>query len=107
MIHAYDGTVTRLGQLTRPQSTLRSCELLVCTLLLGLLGMHGLEPAPGAAAAQSEHERMAAVAHMDVAMNSHSGASATASAEAVAHNAADVVFAKEMIQHHRQAVDMA
>ncbi|MFF2846526.1 DUF305 domain-containing protein [Streptomyces sp. NPDC058001] len=34
-------------------------------------------------------------------------ASATASAKAGAHNAADVSFAQEMIQHHRQAVDMA
>ncbi|MEU5716070.1 DUF305 domain-containing protein [Streptomyces sp. NPDC020403] len=34
-------------------------------------------------------------------------ASAPASAEAGGHNAADVSFAKEMIQHHRQAVEMA
>jgi uncharacterized protein (DUF305 family) len=36
-----------------------------------------------------------------------SGASASASAEAGDHNQADVDFAGEMIQHHRQAVDMA
>jgi uncharacterized protein (DUF305 family) len=33
--------------------------------------------------------------------------SASASAKAVDHNDADVSFATEMIQHHRQAVDMA
>jgi uncharacterized protein (DUF305 family) len=33
--------------------------------------------------------------------------SASASASASAHNAADVTFAKEMIQHHRQAVAMS
>ncbi|MEU6251257.1 DUF305 domain-containing protein [Streptomyces sp. NPDC047043] len=40
-------------------------------------------------------------------MNSDSSPSATASAKAGAHNDADVSFSKEMIQHHRQAVDMA
>ncbi|MGW4197133.1 DUF305 domain-containing protein [Streptomyces sp. NPDC005004] len=40
-------------------------------------------------------------------MNSHSSPSATASAKAGAHNDADATFAKEMIQHHRQAVAMA
>ncbi|WP_328747238.1 DUF305 domain-containing protein [Streptomyces sp. NBC_00285] len=40
-------------------------------------------------------------------MTSDSSPSATASAKAGAHNAQDVSFAKEMIQHHRQAVDMA
>ncbi|WP_406439270.1 DUF305 domain-containing protein [Streptomyces sp. NBC_01613] len=40
-------------------------------------------------------------------MNSDSSPSATASAKAGAHNAADVSFAKEMIQHHRQAIAMA
>ncbi|WP_210585170.1 DUF305 domain-containing protein [Streptomyces sp. GESEQ-35] len=34
-------------------------------------------------------------------------ASASASAEAGTHNGADVAFATEMIQHHRQAVEMA
>ncbi|MFG2302433.1 DUF305 domain-containing protein [Actinacidiphila glaucinigra] len=34
-------------------------------------------------------------------------ASASASASAGAHNAADVDFAKEMITHHRQAIEMA
>ncbi|MFJ6569104.1 DUF305 domain-containing protein [Streptomyces sp. NPDC091292] len=34
-------------------------------------------------------------------------ASATASATAGGHNAADVTFAQDMIQHHRQAVEMA
>ena len=58
--------MTRLGQLTRPHSTVRSCGLLVCALLLGLLGMHGLGPLPGVAAASSEHDRMVVVAHTDV-----------------------------------------
>ncbi|ALV33069.1 DUF305 domain-containing protein [Streptomyces sp. CdTB01] len=40
-------------------------------------------------------------------MNSDSSPSATASAKAGAHNDQDVSFAKEMIQHHRQAVSMA
>lgn len=40
-------------------------------------------------------------------MTSDSSPSATASAKAGAHNDQDVSFAKEMIQHHRQAVDMA
>ncbi|TLS41550.1 DUF305 domain-containing protein [Streptomyces montanus] len=40
-------------------------------------------------------------------MNSDSSPSASASAKAGGHNDADVDFAKEMIQHHRQAVDMA
>ena len=40
-------------------------------------------------------------------MNSDSSPSATASAKVGAHNDADVSFSKEMIQHHRQAVDMA
>ncbi|MER5213872.1 DUF305 domain-containing protein [Streptomyces sp. NPDC002838] len=41
-------------------------------------------------------------------MNSDSaGPSASASAEAGDHNGADISFAKEMIQHHRQAVTMA
>ncbi|MEU9060972.1 DUF305 domain-containing protein [Streptomyces sp. NPDC048430] len=38
---------------------------------------------------------------------SSSSPSAAASSEAGDHNAADVSFAKEMIQHHRQAVEMA
>ncbi|GGN89489.1 lipoprotein [Streptomyces albiflavescens] len=40
-------------------------------------------------------------------MNSGSSPSATASAKAGAHNDADISFAEEMIEHHRQAVDMA
>ncbi|WP_367318638.1 DUF305 domain-containing protein [Streptomyces sp. HUAS ZL42] len=40
-------------------------------------------------------------------MNHDSGSSATASAEAGAHNEQDVSFSSEMIQHHRQAVEMA
>ncbi|MFG2092895.1 DUF305 domain-containing protein [Streptomyces sp. NPDC048612] len=38
---------------------------------------------------------------------SEAGSSAGASAPAGAHNAADVAFAKGMIPHHRQAVEMA
>jgi uncharacterized protein (DUF305 family) len=34
-------------------------------------------------------------------------ASATSSTQAAGHNGADVTFATEMIQHHRQAVEMA
>ncbi|MCX4555653.1 DUF305 domain-containing protein [Streptomyces umbrinus] len=40
-------------------------------------------------------------------MESDSSSTATASAKAGDHNDADVDFSKEMIQHHRQAVDMA
>ncbi|WP_328478466.1 DUF305 domain-containing protein [Streptomyces sp. NBC_00377] len=40
-------------------------------------------------------------------MNSDSSPSATASAKAGDHNGQDVSFATEMIQHHRQAVEMA
>ncbi|MCX5599257.1 DUF305 domain-containing protein [Streptomyces phaeochromogenes] len=40
-------------------------------------------------------------------MESDSSPTATASAKAGDHNDADVDFSKEMIQHHRQAVDMA
>lgn len=57
--------MTRLGQLPRPQPTLRFCVLLVCALILGLLGMHGLGPVPGAATGSSDHDRMAVVAHTD------------------------------------------
>ncbi|MGC5041313.1 DUF6153 family protein [Streptomyces sp. DT190] len=57
--------MTRFGQLTRPHSMVRSFGLLVCGLLLGLLGMHGLGPVPNIAAS-SGHERMAVVAHADV-----------------------------------------
>ncbi|MEU6251256.1 DUF6153 family protein [Streptomyces sp. NPDC047043] len=57
--------MTGPGQPTRPQLALRSSVLLVCTLLLGLLGMHGLGPMPGHAA-HSGHHRMAATAHTDV-----------------------------------------
>nr|WP_171060258.1 DUF6153 family protein [Streptomyces montanus] len=46
----------------RPQLTLRSCGLLVCALLLGLLGMHGLGPVPELAPS-SGHDRPAATAH--------------------------------------------
>lgn len=40
-------------------------------------------------------------------MKSDSSSTATTAAQAGAHNTADVSFAKEMIQHHRQAVEMA
>lgn len=40
-------------------------------------------------------------------MNSDSSPSATASVKTGDHNEQDVSFAKEMIQHHRQAVQMA
>ncbi|WP_369245011.1 DUF6153 family protein [Streptomyces sp. R41] len=57
--------MTRPGQLARPQLALRSCVLLACTLLLGLLGMHGLGPVPAAAGA-SKHHRMGATAQTNV-----------------------------------------
>lgn len=63
MTHAYDEAVARPGQLTRPHSAVRSCGLLVCALLLGLLAMHGLGPVPDAAA--SGHDRVPVVAHAD------------------------------------------
>ena len=65
MIYVYDESVTRFGQLARPHSRVRSFGLLVCALLLGLLGMHGLGPVPEAAPA-SGHDRMVSVAHTDV-----------------------------------------
>jgi len=63
MACAYDEVVTRLGQLARPQSPLRFGGLLVCALLLGLLGMHGLGPVPEADAG---HDRTATAAPMRV-----------------------------------------
>lgn len=66
MIHAYDEVVTRFGQLARPHSTVRSGGLLVCALLLGLLGMHGLGQVPEVTAV-SGHDRMVSAAYMDVA----------------------------------------
>ncbi|WP_328773906.1 DUF6153 family protein [Streptomyces sp. NBC_00286] len=57
--------MTRFGQLPRPHSTVQSCGLLVCALLLGLLGMHGLGPVPEVTAA-SGYDRMVSVAHTDV-----------------------------------------
>lgn len=65
MIYAYDETVTRFGQLARPHSAVRSSGLLVCALLLGLLGMHGLGPIPEAAPAAG-HDRMVSAAYTDV-----------------------------------------
>jgi uncharacterized protein (DUF305 family) len=44
---------------------------------------------------------------MDAGSSPSVSASVSASAEAGVHNAADVSFSKEMIQHHRQAVEMA
>lgn len=49
----------------RPHLMVRSFGLLVCALLLGLLGMHGLGPVP-TAATPSGHDRVAVVAHTDV-----------------------------------------
>ncbi|MFJ6661855.1 DUF6153 family protein [Streptomyces sp. NPDC091377] len=66
LIHAYDDAVTRHGQLTRPHSTVRSRGLLVCALLLGLLGMHGLGSVPDTAADTTGHDRVAAATHADV-----------------------------------------
>ncbi|MFG2029015.1 DUF6153 family protein [Streptomyces sp. NPDC048825] len=57
--------MTRLRQLPRPHSTVRSCGLLVCALLLGLLGMHGLGPVPEIAPAPG-HDRMVSVVYTDV-----------------------------------------
>ncbi|WP_324603900.1 MULTISPECIES: DUF305 domain-containing protein [unclassified Streptomyces] len=44
---------------------------------------------------------------MDHGAGADPSVSASASASARAHNAADVDFAKEMITHHRQAIEMA
>jgi hypothetical protein len=61
VLSAYDAAVTsRLGPPTRPQLTLRLLGLLVGTVLLGLLGMHGLGPVP--ASAHSEMQPAAASA---------------------------------------------
>jgi uncharacterized protein (DUF305 family) len=89
MASARDEAVNRLGQLVRPRSTSRFVGLLVSALLLGLVGMHGLGPVP-AGGAGSGHDPMPVAAP--------TGGD---------HNAADVSFSKEMIQHHRQAVEMA
>jgi hypothetical protein len=72
LIYAYDEAVTRFGQLARPHSTVRSGGLLVCALLLGLLGMHGLGPVPDVTAA-SGHDRMVSVAHADVMVSMPGG----------------------------------
>lgn len=61
----YDDFVMRLGQLARPQLTLRFSGLLVGALLLGLFGMHGLGPVPPARAA-SGHDRTMTTASMAV-----------------------------------------
>lgn len=58
--------MTRLRQFMRPHAMVRSFGLLVWAVLLGLLGMHGLGPVSGAAAAMSGHDRVAVVAHTDV-----------------------------------------
>ncbi|MFD3375053.1 MULTISPECIES: DUF6153 family protein [unclassified Streptomyces] len=63
MASARDEAVNRLGQLVRPRSTSRFVGLLVCTLLLGLVGMHGLGPVPAGAAA---HDPMPVAAPMGV-----------------------------------------
>lgn len=47
----------------------RSFGLLVCTLLLGLLGMHGLGPGPEASAASSGHDRTGVAAHTHAAVS--------------------------------------
>ncbi|MER5436885.1 DUF6153 family protein [Streptomyces sp. NPDC002588] len=65
--------MTRLGQLPRPQPTLRSCGLLLCALLLGLLGMHGLGPMPAGVHTSSEHGRMTAVAHTGIMASAPGG----------------------------------
>ncbi|WP_240436720.1 DUF6153 family protein [Streptomyces sporangiiformans] len=57
--------MTRFGQFAQPHSTVRSCGLLVCALLLGLLGMHGLGPVPEAAPA-SGHDRMVSAVYTGV-----------------------------------------
>jgi hypothetical protein len=60
--------VTAPGQLARPQRTLRGFGLL-CALLLGLLGMHGLGPVPGHAHHSSAPARMTASVHTDVTVS--------------------------------------
>ncbi|WP_236580100.1 DUF6153 family protein [Streptomyces sp. HM190] len=58
MNRAHDGAVTGLGAPhRRPRPPLRARGLMVCALLLGLLGMHGLGPVPALHAAAG-HDRM-------------------------------------------------
>ncbi|MER5213873.1 DUF6153 family protein [Streptomyces sp. NPDC002838] len=64
--------MTRLGQPTGPQRTLRSCGLLVCALLLGLLGMHGIGPVPETHD-DAGHGRTVATAHTDAVMSMPGG----------------------------------
>ncbi|MGP4047261.1 DUF6153 family protein [Streptomyces sp. 2A115] len=61
--------MTRLDQLARPQSPLRSCGLLVCALLLGLIGMHALGPDPAASAGSGHGPTVAAAAPMGVTVS--------------------------------------
>ncbi|MFC8662782.1 MULTISPECIES: DUF6153 family protein [Streptomyces] len=62
MASVCDEAVNRLGRLARPRSTSRSVGLLVCALLLGLVGMHGLGPVPAGAG----HDPMPVAAPMSV-----------------------------------------
>ncbi|UUU32321.1 DUF6153 family protein [Streptomyces sp. CA-210063] len=58
--------MTRLGQRKRPRP--RSFGLLVCALLLGLLGMHGLGPVP-ALHEPVGHDRPTATSHAGVVVS--------------------------------------
>ncbi|MDQ0954731.1 hypothetical protein QFZ24_008654 [Streptomyces phaeochromogenes] len=62
MASACDEAVNRLGRLVRPRSTSRFVGLLVCALLFGLVGMHGLGPVP----AGPGHDPMPMAAPMSV-----------------------------------------
>ncbi|MCX4911124.1 DUF6153 family protein [Streptomyces sp. NBC_00878] len=70
MASVCDEAVNRLGQLARPRSTSRfGGGLLLCALLLGLVGMHGLGPVPAGGAASSHgHGAMPTAAPMPAPM---------------------------------------
>jgi hypothetical protein len=61
MNRAHDEAVTGLGAPhRRPRPPLGARGLLVCALLLGLLGMHGLGPVPALHEVAAGHDRMTA-----------------------------------------------
>lgn len=65
--------MARLGQLVRPYVTVRLFGLVVCVVLLGLLGMHGLGPVPEAAAMSVNDQKTAGHTSVAVPMPMPSG----------------------------------